>query len=71
MTKQPLDVATAKTQPRSAPFQVGQRMLGTVTRYVIGQFFSALEWRIAPQRATGWRGWLARLSGRGSGGDTP
>jgi 2-furoyl-CoA dehydrogenase large subunit len=50
---------------------VGQRMLGTVTRYVIGQFFSALEWRIAPQRATGWRGWLARLSGRGSGGDTP
>ena len=50
---------------------VGQRMLGTVTRYVIGQFFSALEWRIAPQRATGWRGWLARLSGRGSGGETP
>jgi 2-furoyl-CoA dehydrogenase large subunit len=50
---------------------VGQRMLGTVTRYVIGQFFSALERRIAPQRATGWRGWLARLSGRGSGGDTP
>ena len=50
---------------------VGQRMLGTVTRYVIGQFFSALEWRIAPQRATGWRRWLARLSGRGSGGDTP
>jgi hypothetical protein len=46
-------------------------MLGTVTRYVIGQFFSALEQRIAPQRATGWRGWLARLSGRGSGGDTP
>ena len=50
---------------------VGQRMLGTVTRYVIGQFFSTLERRIAPQRATGWRGWLARLSGRGSGGDTP
>lgn len=43
---------------------VGQRMLGTVTRYLIGQFFSALERRIAPHKK---RGWLARLFGRGGG----
>jgi len=29
-----------------------------------GSFFSALEWRIAPQRAPAWRGWLAGLSAR-------
>ena len=43
---------------------VGQRMLGTVTDYLIGQFFNALERRIAP-RAAGGRGWLSRLFGVG------
>ena len=43
---------------------VGQRMLGTVTDYLIGQFFTALERRIAPQ-APGGRGWLKRLFGAG------
>lgn len=42
---------------------VGQRMLGTVTRYLIGQFFAAFERRIAPRKA----GFLARLFGRGGG----
>jgi 2-furoyl-CoA dehydrogenase large subunit len=42
---------------------VGQRMLGTVTRYLIGQFFAALERRIAPEKARGWRG-LLRAFGR-------
>jgi carbon monoxide dehydrogenase subunit G len=43
---------------------VGQRMLGTVTDYLIGQFFNALERRIAP-RAAGGRGLLGRLFGVG------
>ncbi len=37
---------------------VGQRMLGTVTRYLISQFFSALERRIAPQNHKGWSKYL-------------
>ncbi len=44
---------------------VGQRMLGTVTRYLIGQFFAALERRIAPEKTRGWRG-LLRAFGRGA-----
>jgi len=40
---------------------VGQRMLGAVTRYLIGQFFAAFERRIAPRKAR----FLARLFGRG------
>lgn len=47
---------------------VGQRMLGTVTRYLIGQFFAAMERRLAPERAT-WRGMLSRLLRRNSDGD--
>jgi 2-furoyl-CoA dehydrogenase large subunit len=41
---------------------VGQRMLGTFTRYLISQFFGALERRIAPHK----RSFLARLFGRGA-----
>lgn len=49
---------------------VGQRMLGTVTRYLVSQFFSALERRLAPQDIKGWRGWLKYLpSRRRNGGD--
>jgi carbon monoxide dehydrogenase subunit G len=40
---------------------VGQRMLGSVTRYLIAQFFSALERRIAPPRETRLGGWLSKL----------
>jgi 2-furoyl-CoA dehydrogenase large subunit len=50
---------------------VGQRMLGSVTRYLISQFFAALERRIAPQRPKGWRGLLSRLSWRGRDGGKP
>jgi 2-furoyl-CoA dehydrogenase large subunit len=39
---------------------VGQRMLGAVTDYLIGQFFTALDRRIARQ-APGGRSWLKRL----------
>ena len=34
---------------------VGQRMLGTVTRLLIAEFFRSLERRIAPKRASIWR----------------
>jgi 2-furoyl-CoA dehydrogenase large subunit len=45
---------------------VGQRMLGTVTDYLIGQFFTALDRRIATQ-ALGRRAWFKRLfSARGA-----
>ncbi len=37
---------------------VGQRMLGTVTRLLIAQFFRALERRIAPPAGGRWRRWL-------------
>jgi 2-furoyl-CoA dehydrogenase large subunit len=40
---------------------VGQRMLGSVTRLLIAQFFRALEKRVDPQQAgkkRGWRAWL-------------
>ena len=43
---------------------VGQRMLGTVTDYLIGQFFTALDRRIAPGTSGG-SGWLKRLFGGG------
>ncbi len=39
---------------------VGQRMLGSVTRYLIAQFFHSLERRIRPAN-TGWRTWWSRL----------
>jgi 2-furoyl-CoA dehydrogenase large subunit len=34
---------------------VGQRMLGTVTRLLIAEFFRSLERRIAPARVSVWR----------------
>jgi 2-furoyl-CoA dehydrogenase large subunit len=40
---------------------VGQRMLGSVMRYLISQFFRALEHRITPASRTGWRSWWLRL----------
>lgn len=40
---------------------VGQRMLGTVTRVLIAQFFRALERRFAPRGAGGRASWLSRL----------
>ena len=39
---------------------VGQRMLGSVTRLLVAQFFRALQKRIDPERS-GWRDWLSRL----------
>jgi hypothetical protein len=36
-------------------------MLGSVTRYLIAQFFSALERRIAPPREKRLGGWLSKL----------
>ncbi len=50
---------------------VGQRMLNSVTRYLISQFFAALERRIAPERTKGWRGLLARLLRRWRDGGKP
>ncbi|HLN10160.1 MAG TPA: molybdopterin cofactor-binding domain-containing protein [Xanthobacteraceae bacterium] len=43
---------------------VGQRMLGTVTRLLIGEFFRALERRISPHKPASWRRWLWSLFGR-------
>jgi carbon monoxide dehydrogenase subunit G len=40
---------------------VGQRMLGSVMRYLISQFFRALERRITPASRTGWRSWWLKL----------
>ncbi|HLH87441.1 MAG TPA: molybdopterin cofactor-binding domain-containing protein [Xanthobacteraceae bacterium] len=40
---------------------VGQRLLGTVTRVLIGQFFAALERRIAPRAGLAVPRWLATL----------
>ena len=47
---------------------VGQRMLGTVTRFLIAQFFEALELRISGRRRSWWRtllAWLQLLRGQG------
>jgi 2-furoyl-CoA dehydrogenase large subunit len=41
---------------------VGQRMLGTVTRLLIAEFFRSLERRVAPGHAPSWRA-LARALG--------
>jgi 2-furoyl-CoA dehydrogenase large subunit len=40
---------------------VGQRMLGSVMRYLIGQFFHSLERRISPLDRPGWWAWWLRL----------
>jgi 2-furoyl-CoA dehydrogenase large subunit len=45
---------------------VGQRMLGSVTRVLIGQFFRALEQRINPDRPRGIRALLPRWLGGGA-----
>jgi 2-furoyl-CoA dehydrogenase large subunit len=42
----------------------GQRMLGTVTRLLIAEFFRSLERRISPARQPPWRRWLSLLRGR-------
>jgi 2-furoyl-CoA dehydrogenase large subunit len=47
---------------------VGQRMLGSVTRYLIAQFFHALERRMRPAGSEGWRSWWSRLRRHGRGG---
>jgi 2-furoyl-CoA dehydrogenase large subunit len=39
---------------------VGQRMLGTVTKLLIAQFFRSLELRISPRRQPRWRRWFFR-----------
>lgn len=43
----------------------GQRMLGTVTRLLIAEFFRSLERRISPARQPLWRRWLSLLRARG------
>jgi 2-furoyl-CoA dehydrogenase large subunit len=48
---------------------VGQRMLGTVTKLLIAQFFRSLELRISPRRQPRWRRWLFRR--RSHAGDEP
>jgi 2-furoyl-CoA dehydrogenase large subunit len=48
---------------------VGQRMLGSVMRYLIAQFFHSLERRISPLGRPGWRGWWLRLRKYGPRGD--
>jgi len=40
---------------------VGQRLLGTVTRVLIGEFFASLERRIAPHAGSAMPRWLAML----------
>jgi 2-furoyl-CoA dehydrogenase large subunit len=40
---------------------VGQRMLGSVTRYLIAQFFHSLERRLRPMGGSGWRSWWSKL----------
>ncbi len=50
---------------------VGQRMLGSVTRLLIAQFFRALEKRIDPSQAHGKRGWRTWLRWLRRDGATP
>jgi carbon monoxide dehydrogenase subunit G len=40
---------------------VGQRLLGTVTRVLIAEFFGALERQIAPRTGLAMPRWLAML----------
>jgi 2-furoyl-CoA dehydrogenase large subunit len=47
---------------------VGQRMLGSVMRYLIAQFFHSLERRIRPASRPGWLSWWSRLRDGRSGG---
>ena len=50
---------------------VGQRMLGSVTRYLIAQFFHSLERRLRPAGGEGWRTWWSRLRRHGRNGGGP
>jgi 2-furoyl-CoA dehydrogenase large subunit len=47
---------------------VGQRMLGSVMRYLAAQFFHSLERRLRPADRAGWRAWWLRLRQYGRGG---
>ena len=48
---------------------VGQRMLGTVTKLLIAQFFRSLQLRISPRQQARWRRWFFRRRSRA--GDEP
>ena len=48
---------------------VGQRMLSSVTRYLIAQFFRALERRITPPQAKTWRSFMPKWMRHGNGGE--
>src|SRR4029077_14392687 len=48
---------------------VGQRMLGSVMRYLIAQFFHSLERRIRPASRLGWLSWWSRLRDGRRGGE--
>jgi 2-furoyl-CoA dehydrogenase large subunit len=50
---------------------VGQRMLGSVTRYLIAQFFHSLERRLRPMGGSGWRSWWSKLRRYGRNGGEP
>jgi len=50
---------------------VGQRMLGSVTRYLVAQFFHSLERRLRPAGGSGWRSWWSRLRRYGRNGGEP
>jgi 2-furoyl-CoA dehydrogenase large subunit len=47
---------------------VGQRMLGTVTKLLIAQFFRSLEQRISPRRQPRWRRWFSRRAAHAEDG---
>jgi 2-furoyl-CoA dehydrogenase large subunit len=47
---------------------VGQRILGSVMRHLIAQFFQSLERGISPASRPGWRSWWSRLRDGRSGG---
>src|SRR5262249_8690113 len=47
---------------------IGQRMLGSVIRYLIAQFFHSLERRIRPTSRPAWRTWWSKLLYGRSGG---
>jgi 2-furoyl-CoA dehydrogenase large subunit len=50
---------------------VGQRMLGSVMRYLIAQFFHSLERRLRPVGGSGWRSWWSKLRRYGRNGGEP
>ena len=50
---------------------VGQRMLGSVTRYLIAQFFHSLERQLRPGGGERWRTWWSKLRRHGRSGGEP